>query len=65
MGVADYSQREHDLHFLGEDPDDDECPECGGDGFVEGPCFEDTCCCVEPHELIVCPTCRNERRTNQ
>lgn len=35
---------------------DDECYECGGEGFIEEDCFEDSCCCLE-HELIPCPVC--------
>lgn len=39
---------------------DDECPDCGGDGFIENDCFEDTCCCLDPeasHGFRPCPTC--------
>ena len=42
------------------DEDFEECPECGGEGWVEDDCFEDTCCCEEPeieHGLIPCPHC--------
>lgn len=35
-----------------------ECPDCDGEGMVEGDCFEDTCCCAEPHELEDCTTCQ-------
>jgi hypothetical protein len=44
-----------------DDPDDDECYECGGDGYVLANCFEDTCCCADPetsHGYIKCPFCR-------
>jgi len=27
--------------------EDDECPNCGGDGYVDS-CFEDTCVCLNP-----------------
>ena len=36
---------------------DDECGDCGGEGWVEGDCFEDTCCCADPeksHGLVRC-----------
>ena len=36
------------------------CPDCGGDGWVDGDCFEDTCCCADPvasHGVVKCPTC--------
>lgn len=31
-------------------PDDDDCPDCGGEGYLldECTCGEDTCCCAEP-----------------
>ena len=47
---SDYT---YDLHC-------EDCPECGGEGFVEGDCFEDTCCCADPvtqHGLVRCPMC--------
>lgn len=34
-----------------------ECPECGGEGFIEDDCFEDTCCCADPHDIVPCKTC--------
>ena len=40
--------------------EDDECPECGGDGWVTADCFEDTCCCADPeteHGIEPCPLC--------
>jgi hypothetical protein len=40
-------------------PNDDDCWNCGGEGFLEGECTcgEDTCCCLEP-EAPPCPECR-------
>lgn len=37
---------------------DEDCPQCGGDGFYDGECacMDDTCCCLEP-EPVVCPLC--------
>jgi len=43
--------------------EDDECDLCGGEGFIEGECFEDTCCCADPedeHGLIPCPQCNGK-----
>lgn len=49
-------------HFEGFDADDTEedCYECGGEGFIVDDCFEDTCCCADPdteHGIIPCPQC--------
>jgi hypothetical protein len=46
-----------------DEPDyyDDICGECGGEGYVENDCFEDTCCCADPeteHGIRTCPTCK-------
>lgn len=45
----------------GDDWDNDGCCfNCGGDGFVVGECFEDSCCCANPeldHDLSPCPYC--------
>lgn len=37
-------------------PSDEQCPHCGGEGFIEGECTcgEDCCCCAEPDP----PACR-------
>ena len=40
--------------------DDDVCWQCGGDGYIVGDCFEDTCCCADPereHDIIECSVC--------
>jgi len=40
---------------------DEPCYECGGSGYVEGDCFQYTCCCADPvasHGLVRCPVCR-------
>ena len=37
-----------------------ECPHCGGEGYVLGDCFEDTCCCADPdtaHDTVACEYC--------
>ena len=41
--------------------EEDECPRCGGEGYIEDDCFEDTCCCADPassHGIVKCPTCQ-------
>ncbi len=46
---------------MSDDDFDDVCYECGGEGYVEGHCFEDTCCCADPvasHGIVRCPVCR-------
>ena len=43
--------------------DEKECGECGGEGWITGDCFEDTCCCADPeaeHGVIPCPLCNPE-----
>ena len=30
--------------------EDDECYECGGEGYIVADCFEDSCCCADPEE---------------
>jgi hypothetical protein len=40
--------------------EDEDCVECGGDGWITDDCFEDTCCCADPetsHGMIPCPNC--------
>lgn len=40
-----------------DDDFDEECGECGGEGWILGDCFEDTCCCADPeseHGWIRC-----------
>lgn len=45
--------------------EDEDCYECGGEGFVVADCFEDSCCCEDPelqHGLIPCPVCQPKRK---
>jgi hypothetical protein len=45
---------------LDDDGQEIDCPECGGEGFIECDCDEDTCCCADPsvsHSLMPCPLC--------
>ena len=55
---------EHCVRNIDDDDSDDfDCPDCGGEGFTEGDCFEDTCCCLNPeesHGVIPCSTCRQK-----
>lgn len=44
----------------------DDCPECGGAGWIIADCFEDTCCCMDPeveHGVIRCPSCSTAQRS--
>lgn len=34
-----------------------ECWNCGGEGFTHHDCGEDTCCCLEPEDNVICDTC--------
>ena len=36
------------------------CWECDEEGFVEDECFEDTCCCANPHALRGCTVCHGK-----
>lgn len=50
-----------DEEWFDEDGQDDECPDCGGDGFAEyldHPEAWGEDCPSEPNHLIVCPNCR-------
>lgn len=33
------------------------CTNCGGSGFSGHDCGEDTCCCLEPEEDLLCSVC--------
>jgi hypothetical protein len=33
------------------------CYECGGRGVDGHDCGEDTCCCLNPEENVICPVC--------
>lgn len=44
---------------------DEECYECGGEGFIVAECLEDSCCCLDPeedHGLIPCPVCNSKAK---
>jgi len=41
--------------------EDEVCGECGGDGYIERDCDEDSCCCADPeleHGIVRCPACK-------
>ena len=33
------------------------CWNCGGEGFSSHDCGEDTCCCIDPEDNVVCDVC--------
>lgn len=35
------------------------CANCGGEGYEDHDCFDDSCCCLDPGE-DVCSWCRGE-----
>lgn len=41
--------------------DDNGCWNCGGSGWIEHQCFEDTCCCLDPDD-DPCPECNRDGR---
>ncbi len=52
----------HAIDALMDDHDqNDDCWNCGGDGYIEGDCTcgEDCCCCLEP-EPPICDICRGK-----
>jgi hypothetical protein len=45
---------------MSNEPEDEDCGTCGGEGYITNVCFEDTCCCANSdidHGLIRCPDC--------
>lgn len=38
----------------------EECWACAGDGYLGHDCGEDTCCCLDPEDNIVCDVCHGE-----
>jgi hypothetical protein len=58
--LVDELCQECDEGVYGDDDYEELCCECGGEGYIEGDCFEDTCCCADPitsHGFILCPNC--------
>ena len=41
----------------GEDKQQATCWNCGGEGRTHHDCGEDTCCCLYPHDNVVCDIC--------
>ena len=33
------------------------CEQCGGDGVYGHDCGEDTCCCLDPEDNVICDAC--------
>ena len=57
---ADKDYALEEIYDAMQDGADDECSECGGEGWIVDDCFEDTCCCADPeteHDIIPCPVC--------
>jgi hypothetical protein len=38
-----------------------DCWDCGGEGVTHHDCGEDTCCCANPEDNVVCDTCGGHR----
>ena len=36
----------------------EKCQDCGGDGYVDHDCGDDTCCCYMPEDNVECSSCR-------
>jgi hypothetical protein len=50
---------------LDDDGQELDCPECGGEGFLEAECDEDTCCCLPgTHDIVPCPICSKPEATS-
>lgn len=54
------SSAPEEADLLDYEDDGEGCCECGGEGWIEADCDEDTCCCLEPHEMIPCSLCNPE-----
>lgn len=50
---------EHPCPTCGSDMDWRECERCTG-GYVGHDCGEDTCCCADPEDNVVCDICEGE-----
>lgn len=37
-----------------------DCWNCGGEGYSYHDCGEDTCCCLDPEDNVVCDVCGGE-----
>jgi hypothetical protein len=42
------------------DADIYECWNCGGEGYSEHDCLDDTCCCLHPYNNVRCDICRGK-----
>lgn len=55
MTSPEFTQEQIDDQML-----DDDCPNCGGAGFVDS-CFEDTCVCIDPPcHMARCGWCNHD-----
>lgn len=37
-----------------------ECWQCGGEGYSDHDCGEDTCCCLDPEDNVRCDVCNGK-----
>jgi hypothetical protein len=37
-----------------------DCWDCGGECFTHHECGEDTCCCINPYDNVICTTCNGK-----
>jgi hypothetical protein len=37
-----------------------ECTECGGEGSSHHDCGEDTCCCADAYDNVICSECKGK-----
>ena len=45
---------------IGGDVEWTDCWECGGDGVNGHECGDDTCCCLDPEDNMLCHTCEDK-----
>jgi len=54
------STEKQNYEELYDDGDYVDCWNCGGEGFSGHDCGEDTCCCLDPEDDVVCDICKGE-----
>lgn len=57
--MRDMAYEGHPCPTCGSDMDWRDCERCC-DGFVGHDCGEDTCCCADPEDNVVCDICDGE-----
>jgi hypothetical protein len=38
----------------------EECQNCGGEGYTSHDCGEDSCCCADPEDNVLCDVCKGD-----